>query len=55
MTSARILEKVRMIWISATHYLNKQMYDTTKEGILGKFKSEETFEITDFCGLKPKC
>ena len=33
----------------------KQMYDTTKEGILGKFKSEETFEITDFCGLKPKC
>ena len=54
MTSARILEKVRMIWISATHYPSSQkMYDTTKKGILGKFKSE-TFETTDFCGLKPK-
>ena len=30
------------------------MYDTTKKGILGKFKSE-TFEISDFCGFKPKC
>ena len=34
---------------------SKKMYDTTTKGILGKFKSEETFEITDFCGLKPKC
>ena len=44
-----------MIWIWATiHYINK-MYDKTKQKALGKFKSEETFEITDFCGLKPKC
>ena len=44
-----------MIWISATDYLSSQkMYDITNKGILGKFKSE-TFEITDFCGLKPKC
>ena len=40
-----------MIW---NYSLNQKMYDTTNKGILGKFKSE-TFEITDFCGLKPKC
>ena len=55
MTPLKIFKTVRMIWISATHYLSSQkMYDTTNKGILGKFKSE-TFEITDFCGLKPKC
>ena len=32
-----------------------KMYDKTNKKVLGKFKSEETYEITDFCGLKPKC
>ena len=31
------------------------MYDKTNQKALGKFKSEETFEITDLCGLKPTC
>ena len=31
------------------------MYDKTNQKVAGKFKSEKTFEITDFCGLKTKC
>ena len=31
------------------------MHDKTNQQVLGKFKPEETFEIADFCGLKPKC
>ena len=31
------------------------MHDKTNQKVLGKFKPEETFEIADFCGLKPKC
>ena len=31
------------------------MHDKTNQKVLGKFKSEETFEITDFCSFKPKC
>ena len=31
------------------------MYDRTNQKAVGKFKSEETFEITDLCGLKPTC
>ena len=34
---------------------NQKMYDTTNKKVLGQFKSEETFEITDLCGLKPTC
>ena len=34
---------------------NQKMYDTTNKKVLGQSKSEETFEITDLCGLKPTC
>ena len=31
------------------------MYDKTVQKVLCKSKSEKTFEITDFCALKPRC
>ena len=51
MTSTRIFKKVMMIW---NYSLNQKMYGKTNKKVLGKFKSE-TFGISDFCGLKPKC